>query len=189
MRIDLNQLWGSTVLAGAVHGRKLLTRLLETSANEPEGPTPLFLDFSRIEFAAASFLRESILAFRNVIRGRRSRFYPVIANANEAVRDELLELVHARGDVLMTCKLDEAGHVSEAVLLGDLDPKQRMTFDLVRKRGETDASELMQSHGKSEGITNQTAWNNRLSALTALGLVVEISLGRSKRYKPLFQRT
>jgi hypothetical protein len=33
----------------------------------------------------------------------------------------------------------------------------------------------------------QTAWNNRLSALAMSGLVVELSEGRSKRYKPMFE--
>ncbi len=68
--------------------------------------------------------------------------------------------------------------------LGDLDPKQRVTFDLVCERGETDAAELMRQYG---GTKTQTAWNNRLAALAALGLVVEMSQGRAKRYKPLLQ--
>jgi hypothetical protein len=126
------------------------------------------------------------LALRDIIRRRRSKFYPVIANANEAVLDELAELLGARGDVLMTCVLDEAGSVVSTTPFGDLDPKQQITFDRVREHGETDAGELMRLYGKGEGLTHSTAWNNRLAALAALGLIVELSRGRSKRYRPLF---
>ena len=36
-------------------------------------------------------------------------------------------------------------------------------------------------------MVGATAWNNRLSSLAALGLIIEMSLGRTKRYKPLLQ--
>ena len=111
--------------------------------------------------------------------------YPVIANPNEVVRDELNELVHSRREVLMACQLAEDGSVSNSVLIGDLDPKQRMTFDLVLKRGEIGAGQLMREFGKREGLRHATAWNNRLSSLASLGLIVELTQGRTKRYRPV----
>jgi hypothetical protein len=186
MRIDLHRLGGGTMLAGALHGRTVLNALLAETASEPFWPEPVFLDFQNVEVATASFLRESVLAFRDHIRGRHSPLYPVIANANNNVRDELLELTRSRGDVLMVCNLLNEEQVERATLLGELNPKQRTTFELVRQRGETDASELMREYGEREGVTQTTAWNNRLSALAALGLIVEISQGRNKRYRPLF---
>lgn len=89
----------------------------------------------------------------------------------------------------MACVLDPAGSVTQAAPIGELDPKQRLTFDLVRKYGETDAGTLMRAYGEEEGTKHATAWNNRLSALAALGLVVEVSQGRAKRYRPLFGET
>jgi hypothetical protein len=189
MRIRLEEIGKSTVLAGALNGKTTLGRLMEATVTEPGDPEPVFLDFSGVEVATASFLRESVLAFRDIVRRRRSAFYPVIANANEAVRDELMELLRPRGDVLMACTLGDGGAVMEPTLLGDLDPKQRVTFDLVREHGETDAGELMREYGKSEGLRHATAWNNRLASLAALGLVVELSEGRAKRYRPLFEGT
>ena len=186
MRINLRETAGSTILAGALSGRRTLNALLDAAGKEPSTPEPVFLDFTDIEVATASYLRESVLAFRDVIRGRRSNLYPVIANAADEVRDELAELLRPRGDVFMTCVLDKMGRVSQTVLIGDLDPKQKVTFDLVRKRGETDAGELMRDYGEKEGV-KQTAWNNRLATLAALGLVVEITQGRAKRYKLLFE--
>ncbi|MGG5812227.1 hypothetical protein [Falsiroseomonas sp. CW058] len=187
MRFDMNEMGGGEVLAGAVNGRHTLGRMLAAAAAEPDQPAPVFLDFAGVEVATASFLRESVLAFRDAVRGRRSRLYPVIANPNDAVRDDLAELVGPRGDVLMACVLDPAGSVTQAAPIGELDPKQRLTFDLVRKHGETDAAALMRAYGEEEGTKHATAWNNRLSALAALGLVVEVSQGRAKRYRPLFE--
>jgi hypothetical protein len=186
MIVQLIEIAETPILAGAPGGRRTLSRLLDTAGKEPASPEPIFLDFRGIQVATASYLRESVLAFRDVIRGRRSKFYPVIANASDEVRDELEELLRPRGDVFMTCELDQMGRVSQPALIGDLDPKQKITFDLVRERGETDASELMREYGEQEGV-KQTAWNNRLVSLAALGLIIEITQGRAKRYKPLFE--
>lgn len=186
MKISLRDIAGAPVLAGAVNGRTALTRLLAETAAEPPQPEPVFLDFSGIDVATASYLRESVLAFRDIIRGRRSLYYPVIANANESVREELVEMLRPRSGVLMACNLGGDGAVSGPAPLGELDPKQQQTFDLVRMHGETDAGALMRNYGESEGTTHATAWNNRLSSLAALGLIVELSQGRTKRYRPLF---
>lgn len=189
MKISLNEIGGSEILAGALNGKTALSRLMAETVTEPDAPEPVFLDFSGVEIATASFLRESVLAFRDIVRGRRSGFYPVIANANETVRDELMELLRPRGDVLMACTLGKGESVVQAAPLGELDPKQRVTFELLRKHGETDAGELMRSYGESEGLKHATAWNNRLVSLASLGLVVELSQGRAKRYRPLFGGT
>jgi hypothetical protein len=86
----------------------------------------------------------------------------------------------------MTCTLDASRNVNDVTPIGEFDPKQRLTYDLVRTRGEIDAGQLMREFGQSEGVT-QPAWNNRLSALAARGLIVEVSEGRAKRYKPIFE--
>ena len=189
MNINLKDACGTPVLAGALNGRAALNKLLAATTNEPDGPALVFLDFEDVDIATASFLRESVLVFRDIIRKRRSQYYPVIANTNEYVRDELVELLGARGDVLMMCGLDENGAVTNPAPLGELDPKQRITFDLVHEHGETDAGALMRDYGESEGLKHTTAWNNRLTSLAVLGLIVEQSQGRAKRYRPLFEGT
>jgi hypothetical protein len=184
MRLCLREVAQTDVLAGALKGKSLLMRLLEGTMSEPAEPEPLLLDFSGIEVATASFLRESVVALGKIVRSRRSNYYVVIANPNEMVRDELTELAISRGEVLMTCEVNGAGLVTSTVPIGNLDPKQKLTFDAVSERGETDAGELMRENG--EGLKYATAWNNRLSSLATMGLIVEISRGRSKRYRPLF---
>jgi hypothetical protein len=188
MRILMDGLSANEVLAGAINGRKVQARLMELTNREPAEPEPVFLDFISVKVATASFLRESVLAFRNEVRRRRSKFYPVVANANDVVEEELRVLVVPQGDVLMLCRLDETGKVIESSLAGELDPKQLVTFNLVQERGTTDAAQLMRDHGDAEGV-KQTAWNNRLATLAGLGLLVELSQGRSKRYRPLFSES
>lgn len=185
--ISINEIGNGTILAGALNGRSALSRLLQQVDIEPTVPEFVFLDFGGIEVATASYLRECVLAFRDVIRARDSHYYPVIANPNESVRDELLELTRARADVLMTCELTENGTVRRTAILGELEAKQLLTFKLVQQHGETDAGELMRQYGEHEKVRHPTAWNNRLSALVTLGLIVEMRQGRLKRYRSLFQ--
>ena len=186
MIVNLAEIGGAPVLAGAVSGRAVLSALLSAASKEPSEPEPFYLNFEWVDVATASFLRESALSFRNIIRSRRSNYYPIVANANDAVIDEIEELVRSRSDVILTARLDKQGRAFEYATVGELDPKQKITFELVQSRGETDAGELMREFGKSEGTKHTTAWNNRLASLASLGLIVELSQGRAKRYRPLF---
>ena len=164
----------------------MFARLIKQANPQPTHPGPIFLDFSNVEVATASYLRESVFAFRDFVRGKRSMLYPVIANANEEIREELLMLAASSGDAIMSCLLSSDGKVSNPALIGSLDPKQQLAFDLVNQRGETDASELMRDFG--EGLRRATGWNNRLASLAALGVIIEVSQGRSKRYRPVLAR-
>ena len=88
--------------------------------------------------------------------------------------------------MFITCDRGQGGTVSHVALLGELEAKQRVTFHLVKRHGETDAGELMRAYGDREKVRHATAWNNRLSSLASLGLVMEVRQGRLKRYRPLF---
>lgn len=187
MRIDMQDIGGSTSLAGAPRGQAALTKLIATVGADATEAQPLFFDFAGIEVATASYLRESVLACRDFVRQQRPSYYPVIANANDDVKDELLVLMKARREVVMTCRLDDEENVSDVALLGELEPAQKTTFELVNEHGETDAGALMEKYGDREKMKHTTAWNNRLAALAALGLVVEERSGRAKRYRPLFE--
>jgi hypothetical protein len=185
MRIHMRQLLGTgnQMLAGAITGRKALARLVERTNTKPAEPEEIYLDFEGVDVATASFLREAVFAFRDAIRRDRPNYYPVVANANELIEDELKVLLGSRGDGLLVCGLDRNGKASRSRLLGDLEAKQKATFDLVQ-RGETDAAQLMKEQGEAEGV-KQTAFNNRLAALAGLGLIKEVTEGRAKRYRPL----
>lgn len=181
---DIAELVGDSILAGAPSGRQLYAKLVAALPNEPSGPEALFLDFGKVTVATASFLRESVLAFRTFARGRRSNFYPVVANATSDIIDEFVELLHSRGDVLMTCTLDDDGQVLRYRHVGKLDPMQQLTFDLVNRHGRTTATSLSRLERSQ---VRPTAWNNRLTSLSSLGIIREQSHGRTKIYKPMFR--
>jgi hypothetical protein len=184
MRINLAEVGGSNVLAQAISGRSVLRKLLVATDIEPDRPEPVFLDFEGVDVATSSFLRESVLSFRDTTRTRRSNLYPLVSNANATVKEELIDMLRLRGEAMLGCNLSDAGVVSDVELLGALDPKHRQTFDLVVQLGETDAGTLKRDYGEDEAVS-RTAWNNRLATLAGLGLVIEVSQGRAKRYKPL----
>jgi hypothetical protein len=187
-KILMAELAGSNVLAKATAGRTALRKLLEVTEVEPDEPAPAVLDFKGIDAATSSFLRECVLGYRDGTRARRSNFYPVISNADEGVEEELNYLLSGRNEAMLACDLSSRNKVTRLHLLGELDPKHRQTFDLVMRIGETDAGTLMRDYGGDEAVT-RTAWNNRLAALSGMGLVIEVSHGRAKRYTPVLQET
>jgi hypothetical protein len=110
----------------------------------------------------------------------------VVANINQIIREELEVILNLKGHVFLGCKLSDDNLASEVTLLGRLEGKQQLAFQLVRERGETDAAQLQLEFGEQEGV-KQTAWNNRLAALAASGIVVEANQGKTKRYRPLLE--
>jgi hypothetical protein len=68
-----------------------------------------------------------------------------------------------------------------ARILGEVDPKQRVALESVRLLGEADAATL-QKRFADENV-GVTAWNNRLAALSAKGILVATQRGRAKSYR------
>ncbi|QJP13631.1 STAS-like domain-containing protein [Starkeya sp. ORNL1] len=184
MRVSIQKLTGDTVCAGAHVGHLVLVKLLGEVNREHSVPELVFLDFADVEIATASFLRESVLAFRDFVRQQRPTYYPLLANANVQVSEELKMLLDLQGGALLACELDIGNQTTNIQLLGRLEGKQQLAFKLVGERGETDAAQLQLEFGENEGV-KQTAWNNRLAALAASGLIIETSRGRAKRYRSL----
>jgi len=186
MRVKIQTLAkNESILGGAPNGRRLFVALIQNLI-PPAEPEAYFLDFAGVQLATSSFLRESVLAFRDFVRKRNPNVYPVIANAVEAIREELEILLDVRADALWACELTEEQQVRHPKLIGTLDPMQRATFELVVAHPEVDAPTLAREHGRAHRV-GTTAWNNRLAALAAKGLVVERSAGRSKIYRSLLE--
>jgi hypothetical protein len=70
MKIPIAVLAGSNVLAKTAFGRTVLRKLLEVTEAEPQQPEPAFLDFTDVDAATSSFLRECILGYRDATRTR-----------------------------------------------------------------------------------------------------------------------
>lgn len=184
MQIEIRKLVGSEFLSGSTLGRKVQLRILEQIERNPKQPKLLYLDFIGVEAASASFLRVTVFKTKQQIRGEWPNYYPVVANVDGGIVEELLLLAEYRNEVLMTCSLNEAGSPANLQLLGELEPKQRITFNLVQELGETHVRELMEKSPDSEAV-GRTAWNNRLASLVNYGLVIEQKNGRAKQYRPL----
>lgn len=187
MKIDMVQIANGPVLSGSVNGKAGFAALVKAIDPEPSIPTPLFMDFRNVDVATASYLRESVFALKTYMRANASRFYPVVANISDEMTDELLIVANAKNDAIMSCRIGVDDRVIDAHLIGSLDPKQKMTFDLVNRLYEVDANRLMEEFGEAEQTTSTTAWNNRLAGLAARGVIREFANGRSKFYRPIFE--
>lgn len=180
----INLMSGQTVLSGAIPGRTLLSALIAATPSF-EAPTPAFLDFTEIQVATASFLREAVIGFRDYARLSLRNVYPAVANLLPAVAEELEFFIRARGDVLWNCELGSGDTVTSARLIGELDPAQRSTFDAALELGAITAPELAARFADQR--IGPTAWNNRLSALATKGLLVERKQGKTKSFSPLLE--
>ncbi len=185
MRISLVQVSDSPVLAGVVNGKIAFAEIIKIIPEGPATPQPVFLDFGSVNVATASYIRECVFAIKDYLRSKRSPYYLVVANANSEVFDELSVIANAKNDAIVICDLSDDDTVMNVDLIGNLDPKQKMTFDLVLKFEKVDANYLMEHFGEIERTKNTTAWNNRLANLALRGIIREYTEGRSKYYRPL----
>jgi len=186
MRISIQPFAQDRVLAGTLQGQEVFAKLV-AATRPPSDPEVCFLDFSGVDVATTSFLRESVVAYRNHARSHWSNVYPVVANLAARVREELENFLIDRGDALVACDLDSHGRPSNVNVVGRLDGKQHVTLRAVVEAGEVDAPTLAASQKAADAVS-PTAWNNRLAALVTKGLVMEVSSGRNKRYRPVLER-
>jgi hypothetical protein len=170
-------------LAGAALGRFVFGKLVEV-CKLPDKPEICFLDFEGIELATASFLRESILEFRDYARKTKSKLYPVVANASDDTIDEMYVLMADKGDAMISVILPSTGMITSCNVVGRLEDRQRQTLELVmqiEEAGKIADTSLLYEMRPDDGV--QTLWNNRLAALVEKSLLLEFTDGRSKRFK------
>lgn len=182
MNIILRDLLGNNVLAGATAGAQGMAKLISTISNGTH--RVVFLDFSGIEAATGSYLRECMLGFRSYCRRTQPEVYPVVANMAPVVEEELRDLLVQLSDAFVSCRVSKAGKVTDAKILGRLDERQAETLRAVVGAGEANARKLAEQSGDHVGVT---AWNNRLAALASKGILTERRSGRLKFYAPVFK--
>jgi len=180
----IKSLTKSDILSGVSLGRRLLAALIE-GAPATSAATPVFLDFRGVEVATSSFLRESVLAFRDTCAQSMPQLYPVVVNLNGSVEEELQFFVNERADALWCCDRTEVGKISNPKVLGRfrLEDGQRTALDLVVKLKKASAPMLH----KTDDSIQTTAWNNRLSALSSKRLIVEQREGKVKFFSPVLE--
>jgi len=183
MRIAINErAGGGTILAGAQPGRRLFAALVEAM---PEGREagPVFLDFNEVMVATSSFLRESVIAYRDFTRVTLPNLYPVIANANETVLEELSFFLGHRGDAMWSCELDNDEFITNIRVIGKLDEVQWTTLKKVMSLGSASAPKLATLDQTSS--IGSTAWNNRLQGLSDRGLLMDRRVGKAREFYPV----
>jgi hypothetical protein len=181
--IALNEFSENRKFLTGLIGKKILSRLIDSISRE-ENPNPLFLNFSGL-VATGSFFNQAILPLRDYCIARKLNLYPVIANVEEETLEEIKLLFEMIADVLLLCDINVGGNITEKRWVGVLEEKQLITYNAVLLERETDAPTLARKYPE-EGI-GATGWNNRLSALAAKGLLMEISKGRNKSYMPVME--
>ena len=161
-------------LTGVSRARQLLAKLIAWTADEsPKGI--LVLDFRDVGDASASFLRESILAFRDYVRGYQPDLFPVLANINETVHEEFDTLLRDRREAMLGCNFD-GSLPTDPEVLGVLEPGLSQTLHVIRSRGQLTLADLR----KTSADTKATTWSNRVASLIRQGFVVP-SLEPNKR--------
>ena len=184
MRLALQLFAADGVLAGAIPGQSAFAALIQQT-RAPSAVEVCFLDFEGVAFATISFMRESVVAYRNHARAHWPNLYPVVANVAPVIAEELGDFLRMRNDAMVMCRLHD-DVPRDPVVIGTVDGKQLMALDAVLALREADAPQLALQFKDAEPIST-TAWNNRLAALVAKGLLIEISSGRSKRYRPVLE--
>lgn len=185
MNLRIRELAAGDVLAGAGEGAAMLAKLINALCQREETRLAI-LDFSEIRVATGSYLRESVLGFRNYCRQRVPASAVIIANANPVVTEELRNLLTTSGDAVVSCELTRTGEPRKGHVLGALEDKQRLTLDAVLRLGAADARVLHERFRMTDTI-GVTGWNNRLAALAEKGILVEEREGRAKRYRPVLK--
>lgn len=177
---------GSATLAGSAMGRQMLAQMIEKTRPTAE-PTIAFLDFADVDIATGSFLREAVMGFRDFCRNASGMIYPVVANANGAIEEELATYLRGRNDAIWACGLGSQGQATDPHILGELDAGQMSTIQLIGQHHPISAPELAKLRpGDKIGTT---AWNNRLATLSAKGLLKEVRHGKSKLFSTVMETT
>ena len=171
------------VLAGSLDGKKAFEDLLQKTLI-PAKPEVCFLDFLGINVATTSFLRDSVVAYRNHTRSIWPSIYPVCSNLTGRVREEFETFLVAWGDAFVTCTLNTENQISNVKLIGKVEGKPGVALRGVLELGEVDAPGL-RKHIEEE--VTPSAWNNRLGVLVTKGILIEIGSGRNKRYRPVLE--
>ncbi|WP_296310927.1 hypothetical protein [Erythrobacter sp.] len=175
---------GSTTLAGSAMGRQMLAHLIEKTTPVAE-PTLAFLDFAEVDIATGSFLREAVMGFRDFCRNAAGMIYPVVANANATIEEELATYLRGRNDAIWACTLDTDGTTTDPHILGELDGGQMSTIQLIAAHHPISAPDLAKL--RPDDKIGTTAWNNRLATLSAKGMLKEVRLGKTKLFSPVME--
>src|SRR3546814_12786302 len=94
-------------------------------------PTLAFLDFAEVDIATGSFLREAVMGFRDFCRNAAGMIYPVVANANAIIEEELATYLRGRNDAIWACTPATDGTANKPPIPGQLAAGQLHTINTI----------------------------------------------------------
>ncbi len=164
------------------------------------GGTLVVLDFEKMRAVNSSYIKgtafwllkcgqlsagdsENTIPPRHTADPRPYDLFVCVTGLSADLIAEFQEFLKPRGLPLLHAKKIAGEAVSEAILLGHLDPALRLTLNAVTEQGTCTAPQLHELF-PDQKIT-VTAWNNRLNDLHSLRLVRRIRVGRGLEYSPL----
>lgn len=179
--IRLEKVASNTVLAGAAAGAAVQAKILAAIAARP--PSICCLDFTNIECATASFVREAVFGTRDAIRRLDLSTQIIVANASSTVIEEIILVARTLNSCVVHAIGSDPDKLSRPSVLGSLDAAQRDTLNLIVELGEATATELT----STDPEVRPTAWNNRLTSLMGRGILIESRRNRHKVYRPILK--
>jgi len=181
--LDIKELYGQPILAGAGNGKEFLSTLIGKLPNERRNIL-VALDLRRVDIVTASFFRTAFRALRDYARSMGIGSL-VFMNSNITTKEEIELYADSTNDVFILATLDKQGEIETPRLAGRIDDKQTRALQALMEYGEAHAAELCLKMPEVPPVS-PSAWNNRLTALAAKGIVVERTEGRLKKYRPIF---
>jgi len=194
----------SSIALGATLADKHMQPVHDAAAESSIAPGSLvLLDFKGITGVNGSYIRGTALwvfmcgqLFANpsqVLSPPRHRadprpydLYVCVAGLSSEVKAEFLEFLKPRRLPLLFASKYRGDVVTEAELLGHLDPSLTKTLQAATQRGTVTAPELHKAFPDQQ-IT-VTAWNNRLNDLHGLRLLRRSQAGRVWKYESLAKK-
>lgn len=185
MIVNIRKFDDRAVLSGAMQGKRAFLKMAECVALQQIGGAPLYVDFTGVEVATGSYLREAIIHMKEWCRTTEAACSLVVANADAAILEELTLVTEACADAILSCDLKLGEEPTNGRLIGRLEAKQREAFWFVQKSGKATAQSLKDA--TSQAKISPTAWNNRLNVLSKKGVVRADSDGRTKVFHPIIR--
>src|SRR3546814_12137541 len=127
-------------------------------------PTLAFLDFAEVDIATGSFLREAVMGFRDFCRNAAGMIYPVVANANPILEEELATYLRGFNDAICSCTLPADAPANKPHILGDMAAGQLINIQLITDHHHLYApARSKEQRAGNECVSTLCAWRSLYS--------------------------
>lgn len=170
-------------LQGELLGKKHYARIWEMLTDVVPGDMVL-LNFKDVDVVTGSWISAMLVPFYRRAADPNIDLFPVLCNAHQDWLDDLSLVAKWTHQCFLVA---DRIHTTprRAVLIGTLDPGQRITLEAVIEIAEVTGAALERQRAKDH--IGATAWNNRLKDLHEKRLLRRIKRGREQVYSPVVE--